>query len=770
MPHASLKLMPGVDVNKTPTLNEAAISACNLVRFVPDRTGLGLVQKLGGWDRFYSTPTTTVARELHAWQDNNDGQHLAVGQELDPDTLQAVLGVVTDGNMVNITPRTKRVNEAVGVSTTSGSNLVTITDTQFSPSSYDSVFIATQIAVGGLILFGFYRTTSVSATTYTIEVFDVLGNPINATATVASGGAVAEATTTAGSGVVTVTMAGHGLSIGDNVPVLVPLVFDGVELYGNYTVQSVVDANNFTIQASTEADAGASAFLNNGDASYTYFVGFGAIPMGTGYGIGGYGSGGYGTGTAVTPSTGTAIPARDWTLDNWGQVLVACPSHSDFLTFTTTATSGSGTAATVTFAEDYTIPVGSPVTLTGITPSGYNGTYYVTVSSSGSITFASTTTGSQTAAGTIETVNPAASPIYYWDPTSGNPTAVVMTEGPSVNHGIFVAMPQRQIVAWGSTENGIQDPMLVRWCDVQNFFVWNDTVTNQAGSYRIPRGSRIVGGMQAPQQGLLWTDLGVWAMQYQGLPYVYGFNEIATGCGMIGRKAMGSFNGVVYWMGQSQFFQLAGGGVTPIPCSVWDVIFQQIDMDYADRIRCAVNSRFGEIAWYYPTNDSNGEVAAYVKYNVYTQTWDYGELARSAWINESVLGPPIGADPVSGYIYQHETSPNADGQAMTSYFQTGYFAISDGDLMSFIDQVWPDAKWGYFEGVQNATLNITFNVADYPGQTPRQYGPFSVTQATQFITPRLRGRLVSLYIGSSDVGSFWRLGNMRYRWQPDGKF
>ena len=48
MPHASLKLVPGVDQNRTTALNEAAISESNLIRFVPDRNGLGLPQKIGG--------------------------------------------------------------------------------------------------------------------------------------------------------------------------------------------------------------------------------------------------------------------------------------------------------------------------------------------------------------------------------------------------------------------------------------------------------------------------------------------------------------------------------------------------------------------------------------------------------------------------------------------------------------------------------------------------------------------------------------------------
>jgi len=117
-----------------------------------------------------------------------------------------------------------------------------------------------------------------------------------------------------------------------------------------------------------------------------------------------------------------------------------------------------------------------------------------------------------------------------------------------------------------------------------------------------------------------------------------------------------------------------------------------------------------------------------------------------------------------------KTSTDADGQAMNSYFQTGYFQLNDGDLLTFIDQWWPDAKWGYYGGAQNANLLLTFYVTQYAGETPVAYGPYTLTQSTEYVTPRLRGRLVSIKIESNDVGTFWRLGNMRYRWQPDGKF
>ena len=38
------------------------------------------------------------------------------------------------------------------------------------------------------------------------------------------------------------------------------------------------------------------------------------------------------------------------------------------------------------------------------------------------------------------------------------------------------------------------------------------------------------------------------------------------------------------------------------------------------------------------------------------------------------------------------------------------------------------------------------------------------------MTPRLRGRLVAMQIESVDVGTFWRIGANRFRYQNDGRF
>lgn len=680
MPHAVLKLLPGVNTQQTPALNEnSGVSQSQLVRWFPDPLLGALVQKLGGWVKFFPNPMPAIVRALWAWEDLDENAHLAVGTQLVTGQSFSALDVITSGSLQTITPT--QANSFLTpplVSTTSGSPVVTITD-GITPgiTNSNSVYIPTQIAIGGIVLFGLYACDPdgfSGATSYTVYSRDILGNLLPATSTSGPTGVLPTFTTVSGSNVITVDLANNGYAVGISFPVLVATVVGGVALFGNYVVQSVIDADHFTIIAATDATSVGTASLNNGTAIFIY------------------------NGVATTPPSATPIAASDWTLDNFGEDLIACPSSSTEV-------------------------------LSGL----------------------------------------AYQPIYIWNPLQK--TAVVIPQAPPVNDGVFVAMPQRQLVAWGSTATGVQDPLLINWSDVNNPNQWIALVTNQAGAYRIPKGSRIVGCLQGPQQALVWTDIDLWSMQYIGPPYVNSFNEIGTGCGLIGRKAAASLNGIYYWMGPAQFYSLSGNGVEPILCSVWDAVFQNLDRNHLSKIRTAVNSLFGEVTWYYPSiTGGSGEVDSYVKYNAYLNVWDYGTLGRTAWVDQSVLGPPIGADPTSLYLYQHETSNDADGQAMQPFLQTGYYTLAEGDFQTFIDLIWPDFKWGQVSQPQTATVQITFLAVNYPGDTPQVFGPYSVTQATKFFNTRLRARLVAVRISSSDVGSFWRIGALRYRYAPDGKF
>ena len=765
MPHASLKLIPGVDRNRTETLNEAAIWDSNLIRFVPDRQGQGLPQKLGGWTKFVATTSwTAIVRALHAWSDTSTHRYLSIGTDNS-------VWVSEGGNQaVDVSPQLYTTDLPVSITTVAGSANVVVTDTGSNISSYDAVYFKTPVSVNGIVLSGYYSCTRnplSPASSYILTATNIIGILTPATSS-GTGGAVPTFTSTLSPATPTilVTLANHGLSVGSTFSAQAETIVGTVPIFGDYIVTSLPVAdpvNTFTIAATSAPSAAVTVPMNGGEAKVTYYVGQQALPP-TGYGTGGYGYFGYGNNVDPTAAVGRQFAGT--TVSTVGVITtVTIPNTVIYVPpGTIVQDTATPTPANFTVTSAVAGPVNSTFTFTGVP---YGTTFNVTT---WGFVMPDTvdTDWSLDNWGEYLIASPHGGEIFFWQPSQRNGHAAIIPNAPLVNEGCFVAMPERQIVAYGSTFTGFQDPMLVRWCDVGNFTKWVGTVTNQAGSYRIPKGSKIVGGIQGPQQGLLWTDLGLWSMQYINLPLVYSFNEIASGCGLVGRKAAGTLAGEVYWMSQSQFFKLSGAGVEPVNCPVWDVIFQDIDTDQWENVRCAPNSRFGEIAWYYPTIGSGGVPTKYVKYNALLGQWDFGTLTRTAWIDQSVNGPPIGAGGDLS-IYQHETSNSADGAAMNSWFQTGYFTIQEGDLKTFLDQVWPDMKWGFYDQPQTASITITFYTADYPGDTPKAHA-YTVTQGTQFVTPRFRARLVSIKVESNDINSFWRLGNIRYRFQPDGKF
>jgi hypothetical protein len=214
---------------------------------------------------------------------------------------------------------------------------------------------------------------------------------------------------------------------------------------------------------------------------------------------------------------------------------------------------------------------------------------------------------------------------------------------------------------------------------------------------------------------------------------------------------------------------MAGNGIQVIPCPVWDAVFQDLDTTNQDKCIAGANTTFNEVWWFYPSKSGGtGQPDKYVKYNTNEQTWDYGNLSRTAWIDQSVLGPPIAAT-AEGSIYQHELTNDADGDPIQTSMQTGYWMLSDGEDIVFVDWLLPDFKWGLFNGEQTASIQVTFYAVDYPGDTPRTYGPYTVTKSSQYVNVRIRARYMAMKIESNDVGSFWRLGGVKYRYAQDGR-
>ncbi len=357
--------------------------------------------------------------------------------------------------------------------------------------------------------------------------------------------------------------------------------------------------------------------------------------------------------------------------------------------------------------------------------------------------------------------SPAGGAIYQWVASNGPLNrAVILANAPTVNDRVLVAVPQQQVIALASSVMGVHDPLLIAWSDIGVNTTWAATTTNQAGTYRLPRGSAIIGGLAAPQQILVWTNEGLWLQQYINQPLIYSFLQVGFGCGLIAPAAAVAAAGQVFWMGPGNFYAYTGT-VRVLPCTIWDDVFENMNAGQSVKFFAGVNSQFNEV-WFFYVSAGALEIDRYAKFNWVENSWDGGTLARTAWEDKTVLPTPVATSPTR-YLFSHEFGVDDDGAAMESTSRTGYVDLAEGEAYVAFNRMIPD--FNIFTGNADITLYLT----DYPGENAWTLGPFSVTSSTQYFTTNGRARQVAMSVRSNVVGGNYRYGAIRHNGRPDGR-
>ena len=262
--------------------------------------------------------------------------------------------------------------------------------------------------------------------------------------------------------------------------------------------------------------------------------------------------------------------------------------------------------------------------------------------------------------------------IYYWDPSLSNPTgtnASVVTNAPTSNSAVMVSK-ERHVFALGAGG----DPRKVQFSDQEDKTTWTPTATNQAGSFNLETQGQILSGKTVGSRILVWTTTDCHAIDHVGPPFVYGRQKIGDACGAISNRSMAVVGDQAFWMSHGGFFTYQGS-VQPLPCTVSDYVFSDMNSIQNSKIYASVNSAFLEITWWYASKDSS-EIDRYVTFNYQENWWSIGKLTRTAWEDAGVFDDPIAiAD--DNIIYSHEQS------ASTSARSTNSVATTDAEVSDF---------------------------------------------------------------------------------------
>lgn len=386
--------------------------------------------------------------------------------------------------------------------------------------------------------------------------------------------------------------------------------------------------------------------------------------------------------------------------------------------------------------------------------------------------------------------NPRGGGLYYWA-VNATPTifdrGTLLTTGdtPDICNFVMVSDASRFVICFGVNDYGsaVQNPMLVRWSDQEDYTQWTPAITNQAGSYTLSRGSAVITALQSRQEILVWTDAAIYSMQYLGPPYVWGFQLIADNISIAGPNVASSASNITYWMGTDKFYMYSGR-VETLPCSLRTYVFQDINLSQAYQFFSGTNEGFTEIWWYYCSATST-TIDRYVVYNHLDQVWYYGTLARSAWLDSPLRATPL-ATTFSSQLVYHENGVD-DGTTnppspITAYVQSSDFDIGDGHNFGFVWRIIPDVTFNG-SNVTAPTLDFTVRPRQFPGS---DYGnvnnpavvssisyagqrTYNVQQFTEQVYVRIRGRQMAFKVSSDTLGTAWQLGAPRIDVRPDGR-
>jgi len=696
----------------------------------------GLPEKVGGWQSLLTDTIVGVARKQHAFVDTDGNRYVAIGTD-------KFLLLYFEGQLFDITPLATAITGAT---------------------------------------FTFNGTTTVTLTTSADHGIAV-GDIIRLSSTTLPGGTT---------GVTTAT-------------------FDDT----NFQVLSVPSSTTLTIQAATAGSAS-----SGGSVTITPYevVGPAAQSYGYGFGIGNYGgtitgvsqttlngalladtAGTGGSGTAITVVSTTGFPSAGTILIDNELITYTSKSSTQFLGITR-GTNGTATAGT---SNGQAHSDGS-VTQNATEFTGF-----------GSAVQASTVTlepglWSLSNFGEVLIATIANGKTFTWNAGAANPTgnrASTSTSGfettnnPTATRVTLISPTTRHLIHFGTEETignpSTQDDMFIRFSVDEDINNYTPEATNTAGTQRLQDGTKIMGALVAKENILVWTDNALYAMKFVGAPFTFGFEQVGTNCGLIGKNAAIEIDGVAYWMGNNGFFSF-DGTVNTLPCSVEDYVYDDIDTTKGQQICAGINNLFTEVIWWYPTANATFN-DRYVVYNYgqdnanlpmgnwYTAT--NTNAMRTTWIDSLVYPKPYatafnssntGTFPViqgetglgQTVFFEHEIgtdqiNPDGSTTALTSFVESFSFSLQKDQSEVFLAmrRFLPNFK------VLTGNNQITISVKDFPADpsAATTLSPFTITSSTTKVDTRARGRYANIKIENTGAGESWRFGTFQVDLQPDGR-
>ena len=519
-------------------------------------------------------------------------------------------------------------------------------------------------------------------------------------------GSITQFATTSGSTTVTVTDADHGALVGDHVTISsVSGAIGGLtqaNLQNEFEIQTATD-DTYTIVA----PAAASSSATGATATATYEINSGPATSIYGYG---WGAGTWSRSTwnssreGLTGAEGVLLQSTKWSLDNWGEDVLAQKFDGSIYYWDTSAGLSSNLASRTNVSN-------APTKSRFMIVSGDD--RHV-------ICF-----GTETTIGTTSTQDNMfirwsdQESTSDWTPTSTNTAGSQrLTSGNKINAAV---RSRGAVLVW--TDTALYQMQFIG----PPFTFGFKQLGSNCGAVGINAAVDVSGiSYWMGNDSFFRFDGGVKKIPCSVQDYVFDdINVNATGDVFCATNT--DFNEVMWFYPSADSLQ----------------IDRHVTFNYAENL------------WYTGSLSRSTWADRSVYSNPYATEFDSSDTTATI---STIYGNKAGRT----FVYAHEEGVNDAGSAMTAYIESGDIDIADGDNFMSISRFIPDFK------NQVGEVDVTVKSRPYPATTQTTHGPFAIATTTTKQDTRIRGRQLALRVSSDAVDDKWRYGTLRFDGKPDG--
>ena len=519
-------------------------------------------------------------------------------------------------------------------------------------------------------------------------------------------GSITQFVTVSGSATVTITDADHGALIGDFVTISsVSADIGGLtqaNLQNEFEILTA-DDDTYTI----EAPANATSSATGATATATYQINSGSAVSIFGYG---WGTSTWGASTwdttrsGLTGATGVLLESAKWTIDNWGEDILAQKFDGGLYYWDTSSGLSSNVASTTNVSA------------------GPTKSRYMLISGDDRHVIC---LGTETTIGTTSTQDnmfirwSAQETTNTWTPTATNTAGSKrLTDG----NIIQTAVRSRGAV-----------------------LVWTDTSLYQMQFIGPP----FTFGFK--QLGSKCGCIGLHsAIDISGTSFWMGTDSFFMFDGAV-RKIPCSVQDYVFDdINQNSLQDIFCAANTDFNEVMW--FYPTEDSLQIDR---QVIYNYAEQLWYVGSLARSSWADRDVYPNPYATEYDSTNTTDTI---STIYGTKAGRT----FVYAHETGVNAAGSAMTAHVESGDMDIADGDQFMSMSRFIPDFK------DQVGNVDVTIKTRPYPSGTQTSHGSYAISTSVTKQDTRIRGRQLAVRVESDAVDDNWRYGTIRLELRPDG--